>query len=159
VPPLLGRWTFADKWRVALMLPAGVRANGAYERRFFEENTPLPRIEVLETMAIMYHGIVPSFVTQNYDDLKRSLIELHKVGFKKREVNGQSELVQKCLAYLHTNCPFPVGMSSMGPLLYAIVENDDSNAETFLRTMSREFGIQFIGTFNGWNSPHEVQKE
>lgn len=155
-PPLLGRWPFPSCWRVAVMLPKGRRANGEYEREFFQRNTPLPRIETLETMSAMYHGVIPGFATHNIELLRTALFELHKVGFKRRELEGQSEHTQMALQFLQKNTNLPVGMSSMGPLLYAVVGPEYNDAIHFLQDACVARGISFLGLFEGWNFPHEV---
>jgi len=154
--PLLARWTFPATWRMALMLPRGRIANGEYERVFFEQNTPLPKLEVLETMAVMYHGVIPGIVTHDTGLLREALLELHKVGFKKRELIGQSEETKAALSYLQTNTSFPIGMSSMGPLIYAIVMEGDLAANQFLRNACTMHGLTFFDTFEAWNSAHEI---
>jgi beta-ribofuranosylaminobenzene 5'-phosphate synthase len=155
-PPLLARWMFPERWRTALMLPKGRLANGQYEKQFFQQNTPVPRLETLETMAIMYHGIVPGFVTQDAELLREALRDLHKVGFKKRELFGQPEETRNELNYLQANTNFPVGMSSMGPLLYAIVPKDDATADGFLMNVCATHGLKFLGVYDAWNSDCEL---
>jgi beta-ribofuranosylaminobenzene 5'-phosphate synthase len=155
-PPLLARWEFPSNWRTVLMLPKGRIANGEYEREFFRLNTPLPKIETLETMAIMYHGIIPGIATTDMKLLRSALLELHNVGFKNRELMGQPEETRSALAYFQTNADCPIGMSSMGPLLYAIVPHDNLASINFLRNACGRHGLGFLGAFDAWNSAHET---
>jgi beta-ribofuranosylaminobenzene 5'-phosphate synthase len=156
-PPKLSRWSFPDSWEVALMLPAGMRANGEYERRFFQGNTPTPKIEALETMAVMYHAIVPAMVTLDTSLLREGLGKLHNVGFKKLEVQNQAKATQAALTHLFQRTKIPVGMSSMGPLLYAIISKADNSAVQILIKACREAKVNFLGVFDGWNSAHEIK--
>jgi beta-ribofuranosylaminobenzene 5'-phosphate synthase len=157
-PPVLGRWEFPHAWRIALMLPRGKLANGEYEREFFRKNTPLPKAEVLETMAIMYHGVIPAFVTHDATTLRSALVELHRIGFKHREVAAQSEETRAALTRLQLESDLPVGMSSMGPMIYAILPADDPTADCYTRRFSRDNNIRFLGIFEGYNKPHEIQE-
>src|SRR5690606_33958207 len=60
-PTLMMRQPFPSPWRVGLCLPRAERSHGMDERRFFEAHTPIPRNEALETMALLYHGVLPAF--------------------------------------------------------------------------------------------------
>lgn len=158
-PPLLGRWAFPSTWQVALMLPAGILASGEYERNFFIRNTPLPKVEALETMSIMYHGVIAGLATEDRSLLRQALVELHRVGFKSRELLGQSEATKSMLRYLQANTDFPVGMSSMGPLLYAVIRKGDHRATSFLRTACGGRETTFMDVLDGWNLAHEILKQ
>lgn len=157
MPPLLARWEFPTEWRVALMLPPGLLANGEYERVFFQRNTPIPRVEALETLAIVCHGVIPAFVTRDLCALRLALRDLHEVGFKRRELLGQGGGPKSLLRQLQINYDMPIGMSSMGPLVYSILPaSSQAEAEAHLRKASKYCTAHFIGVFPGWNAPHET---
>ncbi len=159
IPPLLSRWLFPQKWRIALLLPLGVKANGAYEKAFFAQHTPLPKSEILETMCVMYHGVVPGFALEDIGTLGDALQELHKFGFKKKELDGQSPATRSTLELLHTSREICSGMSSMGPLLYSIFDAGNKGAEKFIRQACIARDADFLGVFEGWNTAHEVRCE
>jgi predicted sugar kinase len=51
------------------------------------------------------------------------------------------------------------GLSSLGPLIYAVVDARDIHAmETASRICAKEGGA-FLGVFNGRNSGHEIAYE
>ncbi|HWM47192.1 MAG TPA: beta-ribofuranosylaminobenzene 5'-phosphate synthase family protein [Xanthobacteraceae bacterium] len=158
VPPVLGRWPFPRDWGIALVLPEGVAANGAYEKAFFELHAPIPRVDALETVAIVCHGIVPGFATTNLELLRTSLIRLHDTGFKKREVDGQSTSVRSTLKLLQNSTDLAVGMSSMGPLLYCIFQRSRS-PEQLIESLVAEQQATLLGFFKGWNTSYESANE
>lgn len=154
-PPLLARWDFPSNWQIVLMLPSGTSASGEYEQEFFRRNTPIPTIEALETMSLMYHGIIPAIATRDLDTLRRALSELHKVGFKERELKAQSVQVKAMLRYVQGFEGIAVGMSSMGPLLYAIVSKADSASILRLKHVCATHDATFLDVADAWNLGHE----
>jgi beta-ribofuranosylaminobenzene 5'-phosphate synthase len=140
------------------MLPNGTAASGEYERTFFRDNTPLPDIEVLETMSLMYHGVIPAIATRDLDCLSRALGELHKVGFKKRELAAQTDQVRAMLTSLWNFQGIPAGMSSMGPLLYAIIHRDDKASVLDLKRACAAHRVTFLDAVDAWNLGHELSQ-
>jgi beta-ribofuranosylaminobenzene 5'-phosphate synthase len=138
------------------MLPRGRLANGVYEREFFRQNTPIPEIEAYRTMALMYHGVVPAISMGDLHALSSAINSLQHVGFKKREVAGQGRSVEALLTALQEETGLPVGMSSMGPLLYALLDKSDHQGLSALSKVCERFNAEFLGTCSGWNSPREV---
>jgi beta-ribofuranosylaminobenzene 5'-phosphate synthase len=155
VPPILSRVPIPERWQVYLFLPSGRRFSGNAEQEFFTKNTPIRRSEVLDSIALLYHGVVPAVLTADLSLLKESLANLHKVGFKKRELAAQSEDVKAIIAYLDSIRDCAVGLSSMGPLIYAISERTIS-AE--VEDIKKTFNVDLLATCSGRNRGFEVQR-
>lgn len=148
VPPLLTWATFPAEWTVWLLLPPGERIAGADEAAFFANATPIPREEVLETVALIHHGFSPAIVTKDIGLLAGVLPAIHQIGFKRREYDAQSGLSKALL----TACweeGLAGGLSSMGPLLYLIVETGDFPRP--LEATIRGERIELIGPLEGRN--------
>lgn len=154
-PPLLGRWHFPKLWKILLILPSGFRVSAQRERDFFRSNTPVTPEDFFDTMAAMYHGIIPSIATANLPALRIALRDLHKVGFKNRELNAQSPSVNTAMESLFHETQMAIGMSSMGPLLYGITNNPDVDRSATVDVCNR-LGAEFLGLCDGWNSPYEI---
>jgi beta-ribofuranosylaminobenzene 5'-phosphate synthase len=112
-----------SRWVVTLFLPPGRRWSGEDEADFFRMVTPLPRAEVIEQIAIVYHGLVPAFIEDDLETFGSLLSRFSTVGMKAREIEHQSSGVRECLATLQNAAPC-VGMSSMGPLVFTISRTD-----------------------------------
>ena len=110
---------FPVDWSALLLLPRGRRWHGADEVGFFRKQTPIPNSEILEVMGIVYHSVVPSILEEDIIELQCGLHALNRVGFKSREVVSQGQPVSALLDRLAA-ARVPAGMSSMGPLVYAI---------------------------------------
>lgn len=110
----------ADDLRVSVLLPEGQIRHGDDERRFFEKNSDLTRDEVYESIAWFHQGVVPSLIVGDVPTLRTALHRLHQIGFKRRELEGQSSSVNTLLSRLWDDERVAAGMSSMGPAVYAI---------------------------------------
>jgi beta-ribofuranosylaminobenzene 5'-phosphate synthase len=141
------------------MLPPGKRLTGEEERHFFDEATPVPRGDVLEAIAAMYHGVVPAVLNADIYALNSSLKTLHDVGFKRRELDAQSDAVKRTYCRLSTTPGIAAGLSSLGPLVYAVADFRDLDAmESASRICADEGGV-FLGAFSGRNRGYEISYE
>lgn len=156
VPPIACRWKLPEMWRILLILPPGKRLSGVSEAAFFRETTPLPRTEVLEAVAAMYHGVLPAIITAELGLLGSSLRQLHNVGFKRLELEAQSESVKQAYRRFASMADAATGLSSLGPLLYVIVHRNDSETIAAVEHDCAERGLLYMGLFDGHNNGHEV---
>jgi beta-ribofuranosylaminobenzene 5'-phosphate synthase len=156
VPLKICHFAVPAAWRFHLMLPNGLRRSGRAEIGFFARNTAIASDEVREVLALMYHGLAPAVLTDDLDLLATTLIAIHRVGFKRRELEGQSPDVRDLLARLHAMPNCPAGMSSMGPLVY-VVTRAGSAVSRRVRRLARELDVKFIGTFPASDSGYRVR--
>src|SRR5262249_39762459 len=97
IPPLGARVAFPASWRVVLIVTAECPMTGREETKFFVENAPVPRLEALSTMAALYHGVLPAILLRDYGALAAALGEVHRLGFKARELGRWSPQLQTTL--------------------------------------------------------------
>lgn len=156
IPPIVSRARIPRDWIFFLVLPKGLRFFARQELRFFSSHTPIPKIEVLQSISILYHGIVPSVVTGDIEQLADSLSELHQVGFKKREVKGQSEAVRRILRELSRLHGCAAGLSSMGPLVYAIAQESNADVSLSIKELCHRLKADLIAVCTGRNRGFEI---
>lgn len=149
-PMLMMRQLFPSSWRVGLCLPRAERSHGKDERCFFEANTPIPRVEALETMAQLYHGVLPAFRDADLTKLAFSLAAVSRTGFKRLEIERCGSTVSKLLGDLGAK-GYAAGMSSMGPLVYVILAANDQAAVDDVAGMCAVHGAEWLGTCSGLN--------
>jgi beta-ribofuranosylaminobenzene 5'-phosphate synthase len=149
IPPLACRINIPSDWRIHLFLLPGRRLASSAEAKFFRDNTPIPRREVLSAISVIYHGIVPAVISGDVRLLKECLGELHRTGFKSRELRNQAPCVRAFMDAVDASTNLAVGMSSLGPLVYAIGESGYRTGETLLKELCARYRGQFIGTFQG----------
>jgi len=130
-PPAIVTMAAPEEWRVHVFMPEGRVVAGEAERDFFLRNTPIPRQEVLEVLALVYHGVVPAFVSASLPALKLALSRIQGIGFKRREVEYQGAPVAELLESLNGLPDVAAGMSSLGPMVYAIGACSDELVSLF----------------------------
>lgn len=156
IPPVICRLSIPQSWRFHLILLPGYRASGSIEKQFFRSNTPIPARDVLKTLSLVYHGIAPAVSHQDMGMLRESLQGLHNYGFKRKEVRRQPRVVQEFLRALNRETHLPGGMSSLGPLIYAVADKEDISAHKALSLLSKRYGAELLGCFPGRNKGFEV---
>jgi beta-ribofuranosylaminobenzene 5'-phosphate synthase len=157
IPPLAARIPFPDAWRVMLVVPAERPMTGREEIKFFVENAPVPKVEALSTMAALYHGVLPAILLGDYNALASALAEIHRLGFKARELGRWSPQVQTAFSAL-SRAGLAAGLSSVGPLIYVILPDDAPAAMDNVRTICAGLTTRMVTVVRGWNSGYEVRE-
>jgi len=135
-PPI----AWPSNWIILLALVKGKRVYGKEERKFFRENTPVTKEEAMETIVSIHHGLLPAIISQDLRILSESLRDLHQVGFKATELRNQSSKVRQLYSTVAAN-HIACGMSSFGPLVYAIVDRSDRSSINLFNRVSEELGV------------------
>lgn len=149
-PMLMMRQPFPSSWLVGLCLPRAARTYGEDERRFFEACTPIPRHEALETMAQLYHGVLPAFRQSDLALLASSLTAVSQTGFKRLEIEHCGAAVMDLLGDLRER-GYAAGMSSMGPLIYVVFAAGDERAADEIAARCAVYDAEWLGTCSGLN--------
>jgi beta-ribofuranosylaminobenzene 5'-phosphate synthase len=155
VPPRLARLEFPSEWLVILLLGTAPVLSGDDEVDFFRKNAPVERHEALETIACLYHGVLPAFALKDDRSLAISLAYLHARGFKMRELERCDDATRRCFKAL-SDQGFPVGLSSVGPLLYVIVRKGDQDAANCVLAAASAARVELLATAAGWNSGYQI---
>ena len=160
-PPELNlRLEIPANWRFHLLLPPGLVHEGSSEVEFFRQNTPIPESEVFEAISLVYHNLVPGIRHSNLQEVSTTLRRVHEIGFKKRELAGQSDAVRNSYYMIQATTAAPLGLSSMGPLLYLIGDANDPLLESSILTSIHEvvssYSCIYLGCFPGCNRGHSV---
>ncbi len=157
-PPCITRFDFPQNWRVALLLDQRDRGlSGDEESRFFRENLPTPKDETFVGITLLYHEVLPALRTAHLAELRVALQKFHRLGFKARELEARSDRTISALQYLQNELhSVAAGMSSTGPLIYVVMDEEDQKAKAVVADLALKYGLAFLGVFNGWNSAFEV---
>lgn len=159
VPFLQMRIPMNESWTFYLLLPAGIRYSGADERELFNRHTPIPQAEAYEAISLVYHGIVPSLVTNDLQSLRASLHRFGKVGFKAREIAAQTHETRATLEDLQKLESCAAGMSSVGPLLYAVSNAGRAVAENDVRAACARHGASLLSICKVRNSGYTIRRD
>jgi len=148
-PMLVERLAIPERWRFHLVVPPGISRYGRREARFFNANTPIPSREVHEAISATYHGLVPAVIEADLDHLGEALAKLHRLGFKARELAGQPAGLRAAYQRLLKEGGGPVGLSSMGPVLYVVLDVEDDRSRQAISRVCADTGAAYLGVFAG----------
>ena len=149
-PPILSRLDIPPAWRFLLILPPGARLHGESERRMFLDETPLSAWETHEAACLHLLGVAAAVATNDLDSLGTALARLQEIGFKKREIRRQASTVPSVLR-LCRSMEIAAGMSSLGPLVYAVGSESDTTRLKALADAATRSGNRILGIFRGSN--------
>jgi beta-ribofuranosylaminobenzene 5'-phosphate synthase len=155
-PPVLCRVSIPQQWVFYLLLPRGRRFSGSLEQKFFKQNTPIQKAEVLQSIALLYHGVLPAVITDNLTLLKGSIERLQKTGFKNRELKVQPKVVRDIIYSFKDTPECAVGLSSMGPLIYVIANKKNQQVNSQVELVCKVTNTNLLGIYAGRNRGFEV---
>jgi beta-ribofuranosylaminobenzene 5'-phosphate synthase len=139
-----------SRWRVSLALyDAAAGLSDDAEAAFFHDNTPTDPADTVWALADLYHGMVPAVVEQNLDGFARALHRFQARGFKRAEVAAQPAQVRTLLDTVAGRTTAACGLSSTGPLVFAIHRDDQ---RPFLGVATS--GFRILGPFAFHNEGH-----
>ncbi|TDB96619.1 beta-ribofuranosylaminobenzene 5'-phosphate synthase family protein [Actinomadura sp. 7K534] len=145
-PPLSVALPIPRHWAFALLMPAsGTSVSGTRERDFFAEHTPTPERECLCAFAALYHSIVPAVANADLRLLRDGLAEFQSLGLKKAEISCQPFSVRALLETLHES-GVPAGMSSLGPLVFAVHESGDAMSRSAILDAAERHGARIVAS-------------
>lgn len=121
-PPLLARHPFP--WKVVLVIPR-VPGDfyGGLELGIFQRYCPIPRQEVERVSHLVLMGLLPALAEGDIAIFGRFVNELQSAGFKGIEVGLQPPVVRELMTHARLYAP-GVGLSSFGPTIYCILEDE-----------------------------------
>lgn len=110
---------------------------------------------MFRTIALAYHGLAPAVATNDLRLLRDVLTSLHRIGFKRTELRDQTASVNVVVRRLRQRNDCAVGLSSMGPLVYAVAEADNRHFSRFVESLCRDGAAEMLGSFVGRNLGYE----
>jgi beta-ribofuranosylaminobenzene 5'-phosphate synthase len=121
--PVLARYNFPD-WKIALVTPKGAEIHGEKEVDIFQRYCPLPIGEVRKLSHLILMKTLPALVEEDIAAFGGSINDIQGIGFKRIEVELQNtkvkDLLRRCQKHAYGS-----GLSSFGPTIYCIVEDED----------------------------------
>ncbi|MEM3086570.1 MAG: beta-ribofuranosylaminobenzene 5'-phosphate synthase [Halobacteria archaeon] len=123
-PPRVARLDMPD-WPVVLACPSGPsptppRVHGRTEVEAFRRLCPIPSREVEEASRLVLLGLLPAVAEGDLPAFGEAVNRMQETGFKKREVALQGPRMEALLRAARRAGAAGAGMSSFGPLAYAL---------------------------------------
>jgi beta-ribofuranosylaminobenzene 5'-phosphate synthase len=121
----------APSLSVVHMRFAVVGPSGARERAIFRKACPVPESETRALVALTYGQLVPALIESDEDALNDALGAMQDLGLKKLEWEAQDSITREFRARLLRAHPtIGLGLSSMGPTMFAMVSDPEPVLET-----------------------------
>lgn len=143
-PTSLVRLPMPEDWRVTLLLPEGIRWAGGREVEFFNANSPIPEDEALVAIVSGSFALPAAVVEEDLLQFASALHRLQDVGFKAREIGAQPAGVAGVMRRLRQVPGVAAGMSSMGPLIFAVWDVHDSAASASIDKIASETSTEVL---------------
>ncbi|MGQ9719458.1 MAG: beta-ribofuranosylaminobenzene 5'-phosphate synthase [Nitrososphaerales archaeon] len=122
--PVISRLDFPEDWLIVLATPKeNQRIHGSLEVELFSKHCPVPISEVQALSHIILMKLLPSVVTKDIAEFGEAVFLMQRIGFKKIELNLQSNRVKEVMAAMADTSSYGVGLSSFGPTLYTVVDS------------------------------------
>ncbi|KXS44550.1 MAG: beta-ribofuranosylaminobenzene 5'-phosphate synthase [Methanolobus sp. T82-4] len=125
--PVLFRHDLPD-WDIVLALPDTQGAHDAKEADIFRKVCPIPLNEVQEVSHMILMKMMPAIIEDDIEAFGRAVNHIQTLGFKKREVQLQSQAVRDVITLMQESGAYGAGMSSFGPVVYGVVDNNEDAA-------------------------------
>jgi len=123
-PPVVSRLDFPEDWLAILAIPrVKQRIHGSLEVELFSKYCPIPINEVQALSHIILMKLLPSLVEKDIVEFGDAISRIQNIGFKKIELNLQSNEVKELMKIMTEAGAYSVGLSSFGPTLYTFVDN------------------------------------
>ncbi len=119
-PPLVVARHEMPGWPVVLACPALHRVHGPEEVERFRRLCPIPAREVEEASRLVLVGLLPAVIEEDVGAFGDAINRMQQTGFKKREVALQGPRMEALLRAARRAGAAGAGMSSFGPLVYAL---------------------------------------
>lgn len=119
--PVLFREDFPD-WDIVIALPNEKGMHDQEEIETFKKFCPLPIEEVREISHIVLMQMMPAVIEEDIESFGAAINHVQTVGFNKRESLIWPGFVKNIASFLRSQC-YGAGVSSFGPVVYALVDN------------------------------------
>ncbi|MFX1356383.1 MAG: beta-ribofuranosylaminobenzene 5'-phosphate synthase [Promethearchaeota archaeon] len=120
------RYPIPENWRFVLVIPNVKKgAYGDEEISVFQSHAPIPKVEVNEVSHQILMKVIPGLLRNDLECFGQGLMRIQSIGFKKIEIDLQHEIVKQILRFFEEYGLKAYGMSSFGPSVLGITENDE----------------------------------
>ena len=156
-PQLFGRYEFPDEWGVLLViLKSDVSVNGQKEVNIFQEYCPIDRQEVELYSHLIFMNMIQFLLEKDLPCFGNIINKIQTIGFKKIEVELQSENIKRLMAKLTEIGAYAVGMSSFGPTVYSFYDETNKHIVEEIKEYVGDDGI--VMTTKAQNHGHILTK-
>ena len=156
-PQLFGRYEFPDEWGVLLViLKSEVSVSGQKEVNIFQDYCPIDRQEVELFSHLIFVNLIPFLLEKDLPCFGSIINKIQTIGFKKIEVQLQSDNIKALMNKLTEIGAYAVGMSSFGPTVYSFYDKTNKHIVDEIKEYVGNDGI--VITTKAQNHGHILTK-
>ncbi len=116
--PMLARYDMPD-WDILIAVPYLDRAFGKIEIEFFNKTCPIKAESVERVARITLSQVLPAVAENDLRAFCKGINSIQKEEWKRCEIERYGSKIKDFMSYLRNKGALGVGMSSMGPCVYA----------------------------------------
>ncbi|MFH1506524.1 MAG: beta-ribofuranosylaminobenzene 5'-phosphate synthase family protein [archaeon] len=140
--PVIARYDVPD-WEILLVLPNFNSVHGRNENDFFKKVCPLPENEVGKLARIRLSQVLPAILESDLETFCDGINRIQETMWKRSEISIYGTKVKEIMEYLLSNGALGVGMSSIGPCIYAFGNDLVSLSDSVQSDTDRQY--RFVG--------------
>jgi beta-ribofuranosylaminobenzene 5'-phosphate synthase len=123
--PQVLRCEIPEDWRFILVMPLNDEgSHGQSEVDIFQSSFPMDEAEIGRVSRIVLMQMVPGILEKDIEVFGSAINKLQVIGFKSIEVKLKSPLVPGMLGAMNQAGSYGSGMSSFGPTVYGLTNNN-----------------------------------
>lgn len=121
----IGSWDFPVSWQISLLGESSpISMPTDRESMFMSTHAPMKECNGFRSVAELYHGILPSVISEDYTTFSDALRYFHLHGWSSIEMQLQNQSTISAL-YTLWDYGFAAALSSFGPLISVIHKKED----------------------------------
>lgn len=141
---LIARYEFPEDWKILIAIPKVEKhMNGDDEVNVFQDCCPIPKAEVEQVSHLILMNLIPFLLERNIKEFGWCISELQKVGFNKLEHSLDASFLPTMQAIEDAGA-YGVGISSFGPVLYTIFDDENADIVEKTKEIIGEDGTVFV---------------
>ena len=141
---LIARYEFPEDWKILIAIPkVNKHMNGQDEVNVFQDCCPIPKDEVEKVSHLILMNLIPFMLEKNIKEFGWCVSELQKVGFNKLEHSLDDSFLPTMKAIEDAGA-YGVGISSFGPVLYTVFDDENADIVEKTKEILGEDGIVFV---------------
>lgn len=134
--PIIAQFKMPN-WPFLICIPRLPRIHGKNERQFFRNTCPIKEDEVAKLARITLSQALPSVIEMDHNVFCKAVNSIQKIGWKRSEIEIYEGKILSYMKLIKDAGAEGVGMSSIGPGIYALGSNL-SNIREFLLNNNSE---------------------
>ena len=141
---LIARYDFPEEWNILVAIPKIEKhMEGDDEVDVFQTYCPIPKEEVEQVSHLILMNLVPFMLEKDIKNFGWAISKLQDVGFNKLEHSLDSSYLPIMKAIEKAGA-YGVGISSFGPVLYTVFDDENSFIVDKTREIIGDNGVVFV---------------